>query len=116
MEYLIAFLVAGAIGAAGQLILDNSKLTPAHLMVGLTVLGAVFTGLGLYKPFVEFAGAGATIPVSNFGYVLTQGVVSELRMLGWYGALAGVFELTGGAIAASIFFGFVFAVLFRPKG
>lgn len=116
MDYLIAFVVGGLIGAAGQVVLDKTSLTPAHLMVILVVLGSVLTGLGLYKPFATFAGAGATVPVSNFGYVLTQGVISEIKMLGPVGAVAGVFELASAAITAAIFFGFIFALLARPKG
>lgn len=116
MEYLIAFVVGGVIGVIGQLIFDLTTLTMGHIMVGFVVAGSVLTALGLYEPFVKIAGAGAFMPVSNFGYVLTKGVLLELRQQGIFGALSGVFEFSGAAIAAAIFFGFFFSALFRPKG
>lgn len=115
MSYLIAFVVGGLICAIGQVILDRTKLTPGHVMVIFVVSGAILAGFGLYRPLVKFAGAGAAIPVSNFGYVIVEGVLRELKMQGAFGALTGVFELAGSVIAASIFFGFIFAALFRPK-
>ncbi|HHW13698.1 MAG TPA: SpoVA/SpoVAEb family sporulation membrane protein [Firmicutes bacterium] len=116
MSYLWAFLIGGLICASGQLIFDLTVLTMGHVMVLFVVLGSVLTGLGLYEPLVKFAGAGASIPVSNFGYVLTTGVLNELKNNGIFGALSGVFELAGGAIAAAIFFGFVFGLIGRAKG
>ncbi|MGE5576594.1 MAG: stage V sporulation protein AE [Syntrophothermus sp.] len=115
MSYLIAFVVGGLICAIGQIFLDKTKLTPGHVMVAFVVSGAILGGLGLYKPLVKFAGAGATMPVSNFGYVIAEGVTRELKMQGAFGALTGVFELAGGVVAASIFFGFIFSALFKPK-
>ncbi|MDI6871315.1 MAG: SpoVA/SpoVAEb family sporulation membrane protein [Bacillota bacterium] len=116
MSYVWAFLVGGLICVIGQLVFDLTVFTMGHVMVLFVVLGSVLTGLGLYEPLVKFAGAGASVPVSNFGYVLTSGVLKELELIGPWGALAGVFELGGGAIAAAIFFGFLFALLTRAKG
>ncbi len=116
MTYVWAFVVGGLICVIGQLIFDLTVFTMGHVMVFFTVAGSVLTGFGLYEPLVKFAGAGASIPVSNFGYVLTSGVVKELKLLGPFGALAGLFELAGAAIGAAIFFGFVFALIGRAKG
>ncbi len=116
MDYLWAFLVGGLTCVIGQLIFDLSVFTMGHVMVLFVVLGSLLTGLGLYEPLVKFAGAGASIPVSNFGYVLTNGVLKELKAVGPLGALTGVFELAGAAIAAAIFFGFLFALVSRAKG
>lgn len=116
MSYLWAFLFGGLVCLVGQLVFDLTVLTMGHVMVLFVVLGSVLTGLGLYEPLVKTFGAGASIPVSNFGYVLTSGVAKELKLLGPFGALAGVFELAGAAIAAAIFFGFIFALLGRAKG
>ncbi len=116
VDYLWAFLVGGLICVIGQFIFDLTVFTMGHVMVLFVVLGSILTGFGLYEPLVKLAGAGASIPVSNFGYVLTSGVVKELKMVGPLGALTGVFELAGGAIAAAIFFGFLFALLTRARG
>lgn len=113
--YLIAFLVGGGICALSQLVLDFSKLTPAHLLTGLTVLGGILGGLGLYEPFVKFAGAGASMPISSFGNALVQGAIGEARSRGVIGVLTGMFELTSTGITAAIVFGFLVAVLFNPK-
>lgn len=116
MDYIIAFLVGGLICAIGQLIVDGTKLTISHTMVLYVVAGSVLTGLGIYEPLVRFAGGGATVPVSNFGFVLTKGVVDHLQREGLFGALTGVFDLAGAAIAASIFFGLLASVIFQPRG
>lgn len=114
MQYPIAFLVGGAICALGQLILDTTKCTNAHLLVGLVCLGAVLSGLGIYEPFQEFAGAGALIPVMGFGSSITKGMLSELERLGWEGLFTGAFEITGLGLAASIVFSSLFALLRKP--
>jgi len=116
VEYVSAFLVGGAICAVGQLIFDLTKLTMAHVMVLFVVLGSVLTGLGVYDYLVEIGGAGATTPVSNFGYVLTKGMLESLRTDGWFGLLSGAFELAGAAIVAAVLLGFLSALLFQPKG
>ncbi|WP_324717846.1 SpoVA/SpoVAEb family sporulation membrane protein [Carboxydochorda subterranea] len=116
MQYLWAFLVGGLLCAIGQLIIDGTRLTAGHTMVLYVVAGAALAGLGLYEPLVRFAGAGAAVPVSNFGYVLTKGIVDHLRREGWWGALSGTFEVAGAVTAASILFGVVMAVIFHPRG
>ncbi|HHV94655.1 MAG TPA: stage V sporulation protein AE [Firmicutes bacterium] len=116
MDYLIAFLTGGAICALAQIIYDNTKLTPAHIVVGFTVAGALLGGLGLYQRFAEFAGAGAIIPVSGFGNSIVMGMLSEVERLGWEGLFTGAFENTGLGVTAAIIFGSLMAVLFRPKG
>lgn len=116
MEYLMAFLVGGSLCALGQTLFDRTRLTMAHIMVIFVVAGAVLTGLGLYEPLIRLGGAGATIPVSNFGYVLTQGVLAGAAREGFFGILTGVFTNAGGAVAAAIFFGFLMSLIFHPKG
>ena len=116
MQYLIAFLVGGAICAVGQLIIDGTRLTAGHTMVLYVVAGAVLGGLGLYDPLVRFAGAGAAVPVSNFGFVLTRGILDHLSREGLWGLLSGVFEMAGAALSAAILFGLLAGLLFRPRG
>ncbi len=115
MEYLIAFLVGGTICAFGQVLLDYAKITPAALLVGLTVTGSVLSGLGLYAPFLEFAGAGALIPVSGFGHAITHGMLQEVRRLGWEGLFTGAFEIVGLGVTAAVVFGSLIALVARPK-
>lgn len=116
MEYVMAFLVGGSLCALGQTLYDRTRLTMAHVMVIFVVLGAVLTGVGLYEPLIRMGGAGATIPVSNFGYVLTQGVLIAVQQQGIFGLLTGLFEMAGGAIAAAVLFGFLVSLIFHPKG
>lgn len=115
MQYLIAFLVGGTICAIAQLILDYSKLTPAHVLVGLTVLGTILSGLGVYEPFMKFAGAGALIPVSGFGNAIATGMFQEVKRLGWEGLFTGAFEITGLGVTAAVVFGSVIALVAKPK-
>lgn len=114
MQYLIAFLVGGAICALAQLVFDTVKCTNAHILVGLTVLGAVLNGLGLYEPFQEFAGAGALVPVIGFGSSITTGMISEVKRLGWEGLFTGAFEITGLGLAAAIVFSTIVALIRTP--
>lgn len=115
MQYLIAFLVGGAICGLAQAVLDNSKLTPAHVLVGLTVIGAILSGLGIYQPFIKFAGAGALIPVSGFGNAIATGMLQEVKRLGWEGLFTGAFEITGLGVTAAVVFGSVIALVSKPK-
>ncbi|MGI6343900.1 MAG: stage V sporulation protein AE [Bacillota bacterium] len=115
-SYLTAFLVGGAICALGQLLFDLTPLTPAHVLTMFVVLGGILSGLGLYQPLVEFAGAGATVPITSFGHQLTQGALKELEMNGPIGVLTGVFELSSAGITAAIIFGFLAAIIFDPQG
>ncbi len=114
-NYFTAFLVGGFICAISQIILDNTKYTPAHLLVGLVIAGSLLTGLGYYQPLIEFAGAGATIPVANFGHILTKGVLLEAKKDGLLGLFKGVFEIASAGISASIIIAFFIALIFDPK-
>ncbi|WP_420885512.1 stage V sporulation protein AE [Candidatus Syntrophocurvum alkaliphilum] len=96
--------------------MDVAKLTPAHTMVTLVVSGAVLGGFGLYEPLIEFAGAGASVPISSFGNSLVQGALAEADRNGIIGVLTGIFEVTSAGISAAIIFGFIAALLFKPKG
>jgi stage V sporulation protein AE len=114
--YIFAFLVGGAISMLGQLILDFTNFTPGHVLTGFVVAGGILGGLGVYPKLVEFAGAGATMPISSFGNALVQGAISEAERTGVIGVLTGMFELTSTGITAAIVFGFLIAVIFNPKG
>lgn len=116
MMFLWAFLVGGTICLIGQFLMDVVKLTPAHTMSSLVVTGAVLDGLGLYEPLVNFAGAGATVPITSFGNALVHGAMAEAKQHGVIGIITGIFEVTSAGISAAIVFGFITAVLFRPKG
>ena len=100
----------------GQLLIDGTRLTNAHMMVIFVASGAVLTGLGLYEPLLQFAGAGAATPVSNFGYVVTQGVLQRLQAEGLFGLFSGIFHVAGGVIGASILLGYLAALIFKPRG
>jgi len=113
--YLIAFLVGGFICGLGQLLLDYTDLTPAHLIVSFTVLGTILGGLGIYDSLIEFAGGGAVIPVIGFGSSIVSGAISEAQRMGFIGIFTGVFELTGLGLASAIFFSFLIALVFSPK-
>ena len=115
-KFLWAFLVGGGICAIGQIMMDVFHMTPAHTMTTLVVAGAILGGLGLYEPLIEFAGAGATTPISSFGNALLKGALAEAERNGIIGVLTGIFEVTSAGISAAIIFGFLAALIFRPKG
>jgi len=114
--YLWAFVVGGLICVIGQLLMDVGKLTPAHTMSLLVVVGAVLGGLGLYEPLIDFAGAGATVPITSFGNSLVHGALAEAESTGLVGILTGIFEVTSAGISAAIIFGFLASLLVRPRG
>ncbi|ASR47390.1 stage V sporulation protein AE [Paenibacillus kribbensis] len=116
MIFLWAFLVGGAICVFGQICFDVFKLTPAHTMTLLVVLGAVADGLGLYDPLVKFAGAGASVPITSFGNSLVHGALEELQKDGWIGVITGIFKVTSAGISSAIIFSFLAALLIKPKG
>lgn len=115
-KFFWAFVIGGLICVIGQILMDGFKLTPAHTMCILVVSGAVLGGLGLYDPLVKFAGAGASVPISSFGNQLLKGALQEAEKDGLIGVLTGIFEITSAGISAAIIFGFLSALLFRPKG
>lgn len=116
MIYLWAFLVGGTICLIGQFLMDVMKLTPAHTMTALVVSGAILDGFGLYDPLIKFAGAGASVPITNFGNALTHGAMQEFEQHGMIGIVTGMFEVTSAGISATIVFAFLAALLVRPKG
>ena len=115
MQYLNAFLCGGVLCAVGQVLLDRTKLTPARILVCYVTAGVLLGGLGLYAPLVEWAGAGATVPLTGFGFTLAKGVQKAVSQHGLLGALTGGISATAGGITAAIFCGFLVALLFRAK-
>ncbi|MDF2855522.1 MAG: stage sporulation protein [Neobacillus sp.] len=111
-----AFVVGGLFCVIGQLLFDVAKLTPAHTLSLLVVIGAVLDGFGLYEPLMDFAGAGATIPITSFGNSLVHGAMQDAQKHGIIGVLTGMFQVTSSGISAAIVFGFIGALLFKPKG
>ncbi|WP_458414367.1 stage V sporulation protein AE [Schinkia sp. CFF1] len=114
--YFWAFVVGGLICVIGQIMFDVFKLTPAHTLTSLVVVGAILDGLGLYEPLIEFAGAGATVPITSFGNALVHGAMAEAERHGIIGVITGMFEITSSGISAAVVFGFLGALLFKPKG
>lgn len=115
MDYLKAFLVGGAICVVGQILIDKTKLTPARILVLFVTLGVVLTAVGLYGPLVEFGGAGATVPLTGFGYVLCVGAFSGVQEKGLLGAMVGGVTAAAGGITAALVFGYLNALIFMPK-
>lgn len=115
-KFILAFIVGGFICVIGQLLMDGLKLTPAHTMVALVVSGAVLGGFGVYDDLVKFAGAGASVPISSFGNQLVKGALQEAQKTGLIGVLTGIFKITSAGISAAILFGFLSALIFKPKG
>lgn len=111
-----AFVIGGIICVIGQLLFDVAKLTPGHTLSLLVVIGAIIGGFELYDPLIDFAGAGATIPITSFGNSLVHGALNEAEKHGLVGVLTGMFEVTSSGISAAIIFGFIGALLFKPKG
>lgn len=114
MDYIKAFVVGGLICVVGQLLIDYTKLTPARILTGFVMAGAVLTALGLYEPVVQFAGAGATVPISGFGYTLVKGAWKAVGEKGLLGVFTGGLTAAAGGIAAAVIFGWLAAVIFRP--
>lgn len=109
-----AFLVGGVICLIGQFLIDFTRLTPARILVTYVVSGVVLTAIGVYDPIVKFAGAGATVPLVGFGYSLATGVKEAVAEYGLLGALSGGLTATAAGIAASVLFGYLMALLFKP--
>ena len=113
IDCLKAFFVGGFICMLGQILIDYTKLTPARILVTYVVSGVVLTAIGVYGPIVKFAGAGATIPLTGFGYSLANGVVEAVNQYGFIGILCGGLTATAAGITAAIFFGFIMSLLFK---
>lgn len=116
VNFIWAFVIGGVICAIGQILMDGLKLTPAHTMCTFVVIGVILGGLGLYEPLVKFAGAGASVPISSFGYSLVKGALVEAEKTGIVGVLTGIFEVTSAGISSAIIFGFISSLIFKPKG
>ena len=115
MEYIKAFIVGGLICIVGQIILQRTKLTPARIVVIFVAAGAILTGLGVYEPLVEFAGCGATVPLTGFGYTLAKGVMKAVQEVGILGIFTGGYQAAAGGVGASILFVYLASVIFEPK-
>ena len=115
MEYLNAFLCGGILCAIGQLLIDKTKLTPARILVAYVTVGGVLGGLGLSQYLVDWGGAGATVPLTGFGYLLAKGVKKAVAEQGFLGALTGGITAAAGGITAATFFGFLVALIFRSR-
>ena len=114
MQYLWAFLVGGAICAVGQLLISLTRLTPARVLVMFVTLGTALGALGVYEHLVRLAGAGATVPLTGFGYALGKGAVEAAMQQGLLGAFTGGIKATAAGIAAAVVFGYLFALVFKP--
>jgi stage V sporulation protein AE len=115
MDYLKAFLVGGGICLLAQLLIDYTKLTPAKILVSFVVLGVILGGLGIYQPLVDFAGAGASVPLLGFGNTLARGVREAVQEDGFLGILTGGLKATAGGITVAITAGLLASLVFKPK-
>lgn len=115
LQYIAAFACGGAICAAAQILIDRTRLTPARILVAYVVCGVVLGAVGVYGPFADFAGAGASTPLTGFGFLISKGVKSAVADRGLLGALTGPLEAASAGIAASLVFSLAAAVIFRGK-
>ncbi|MBP0990275.1 MAG: stage V sporulation protein AE [Oscillospiraceae bacterium] len=115
MEYVRAFVVGGLLCAIGQIFIDVTKLTPARILVGYVVGGVILSAVGIYAPLVEFAGGGATVPLSGFGHLLAEGVKESVREKGLLGVMSGGISAASAGITAAMFFGLIAALICRPN-
>ena len=115
MGFLKAFLIGGALCLIGQILIDKTKLTPARILVSYVVIGVLLGGIGIYEPLVKFAGAGATVPLTGFGYNLAKGVKEAINENGFIGVFTGGLKATAGGITAAIIAGIVVSLIFKPR-
>ena len=115
MDYVKAFLVGGLFCLIGQILVDKTKLTPARILVGYVVVGVILGALELYQPIIDFAGAGASVPLTGFGATLAKGVKEAIDESGALGILTGGMKATAAGITAAILFGLAAGILFKPK-
>ena len=115
MDYLKAFLVGGALCLIGQVLIDKTKLSPARILVGYVVCGVLLGALGIYEPLVDFAGAGASVPLTGFGYTLAKGVKKAVTEDGLLGVFGGGLKATACGITAAIIAGLMVSLIFKPK-
>ena len=115
MDYLKAFVFGGLLCVIGQILIDKTKLTPARILVGYVVAGVILSSTGLYEKFANYAGAGATVPLTGFGYCLEKGVKEAIAEQGFLGIFTGGLKATAGGIATAIVAGLLMSIIFRPK-
>lgn len=115
MDYIKAFIVGGILCLIGQILIDKTKLTPARILVSYVVIGVLLGAIGIYKPLVDFAGAGATVPLTGFGYTLAKGVKEAVQRDGFLGIFTGGLKAAAGGIATAIFSGLVVSLIFKAK-
>lgn len=115
-QFINAFLVGGIICVVAQILMDTTKLTPAHILVLFVTLGGVLSGLGLYQPLIKIGGAGATVPLPGFGHNLVAGAIEDVQKYGFLGAFTGGLKAASAGLTAAIVFGYIIALFFTPKG
>lgn len=115
MIYIKAFIVGGLFCLLGQILIDKTKLTPARILVGYVVAGVILYGIGLYAPIAEYAGAGASVPLTGFGFTLAKGVQSEIQKTGFMGIFTGGLKSTAGGITMAIIAGITVSLIFKAK-
>lgn len=115
MDYIKAFIVGGLFCLVGQILIDKTKLTPARILVSYVVMGVFLGAIGVYKPIAEFAGAGATVPLTGFGYNLAKGVKEAVQSDGFLGIFTGGLKATAGGITAAVVAGLLVSLIFKPK-
>ena len=115
MEYVKAFVIGGVFCLLGQLLIDKTKLTPARILVGYVVVGVILGAIEVYEPIAEFAGAGATVPLTGFGYTLSKGVKEAVEQDGFLGILIGGLKATAGGITAAVIAGLIMSLLFKAR-
>ncbi|MBR0427907.1 MAG: stage V sporulation protein AE [Clostridia bacterium] len=115
MQLLRCFAVGGTLCIIGQILIDKTKLTPARILVAYVTTGVILGGLGIYKYLVDFAGSGATVPLTGFGYNLAKGTIEAVKQNGLIGAFTGGLKASAGGIAAAVFFGYIASLISKPK-
>lgn len=115
MQLIRCFVIGGLICVIGQILIDKTKLTPARILVIFVTAGAILGGLGIYQHLVDFAGAGATVPLTGFGYNLAKGAIEAVKQDGIIGAFTGGVKAAAGGIAAAVFFGYIASLISKPK-
>ena len=115
IDLLKAFVIGGCICLVGQILIDVTKLTPGRILVAFVVIGVVLTAVGVYEPLVEWAGAGATVPLTGFGFRLAEGVKQEVDKIGFLGIFMGAIKAASAGITAAVFFAFLAALFAEPK-
>ena len=115
MEYMKAFMIGGILCLIGQILIDKTKLTPARILVSYVVLGVFLGAIGIYEPLISFAGAGATVPLTGFGYILAKGVKDAIAEDGFLGIITGGLKSAAGGITVAIVSGLVVSLIFKPR-